>query len=56
MLVLTILILLILVRTNFRLYKLEKTISEMHSSFDGIKRLLIALFTKARKSKDSEVS
>lgn len=40
----------------YRVYKVEKLVSEMHSSMDGIKRLLIAIFTKARKNKQSEVS
>lgn len=54
MLALTIANTLLLCFVVYKVYQVEKHTSEMHSSLDGIKRLLIALFTKARKK--SEVS
>jgi hypothetical protein len=39
-----------------KVIQIEKTVDETHSSLDAIKRLLIGIFTKARKDKQSEVS
>lgn len=36
--------------------QVQNTVNETYSSLDGIKRLLIGIFTKARKNKKSEVS
>lgn len=56
MLLLTVANTLLLVYISYTVFKLKRTVFEMHGSMDGIKRLLIALFTKARKNKESEVS
>lgn len=36
--------------------QVQNTVNETYSSLDGIKRLLIGIFTKARKNQQSGVS
>lgn len=56
MLVLTLFNTFLLGFTLVKVVHVEKQVIEANGTLDGVRRLLVALFTKARKNRDSEVS